>query len=80
MKINKNIAISETGFIFNPSNGDSFSTNPVGMEIISLLKDGKTKEEIILELTQKFQIDASTMEKDLGDFFLMLQNFQLLNE
>jgi hypothetical protein len=80
MRINKNIAISESGFIFNPSNGDSFSTNQVGMEIIKLLKEGNSKEEIISELTTSFQIDAATMEKDLGDFFLMLQNYQLLNE
>jgi len=80
MRINKNIAISESGFIFNPSNGDSFSTNPVGMEIIRLLKEGNNKEEIIDDLTKRFQIDASTLEKDLGDFFLMLQNFQLLIE
>ncbi|NBR16265.1 MAG: PqqD family protein [Flavobacteriales bacterium] len=80
MKINKNIAISESGFIFNPSNGDSFSTNAVGSEIIRHLKDGSSKEEIISELTKTFQIDASTLEKDLGDFFLMLQNYQLLNE
>ncbi len=80
MQINKNIAISESGFIFNPSNGDSFSTNQVGLEIIRLLKDDKGKSEIVSELVNKFQTDSATLEKDLGDFFLMLRNFQLLNE
>jgi hypothetical protein len=47
MNINKNIAISDSGFIFNPSSGDSFSTNQVGLEIIRLLKEGKKKEDII---------------------------------
>ncbi|MBK7139734.1 MAG: hypothetical protein IPH74_12225 [Bacteroidetes bacterium] len=46
MQINKNIAISDSGFIFNPSSGDSFSANQIGLEIIRLLKDGKSKIEI----------------------------------
>ena len=44
MQINKNIAISDSGFVFNPSTGDSFSTNQVGLEIIRLLKENKSKE------------------------------------
>ena len=39
MKISSNIAVSDSGFIFNPTTGDSFSTNVVGMEIIRILKD-----------------------------------------
>ncbi len=78
MQINKNIAISDSGFIFNPSTGDSFSTNQVGMEIIRLLKDNKSKEEVISGVVSKFNVDESTVEKDLSDFTLMLNNFQLV--
>ncbi len=80
MQINKNIAISDSGFIFNPSSGDSFSTNQVGLDIIRLMKEGKKNEEIISEIVAKFSIDESTVEKDLGDFSLMLRSYQLLNE
>lgn len=80
MQINKNIAISDSGFIFNPSSGDSFSTNQVGLEIIRLLKENKDNKEIISEIVAKFSIDESTLEKDLGDFCLMLRSYQLLNE
>ena len=77
MQINKNIAISDSGFIFNPSTGDSFSTNQVGMEIIRLLKENKSKEELIQEVVSKFNVAAATVEKDLADFSLMLNNYQL---
>ena len=80
MNINKNIAISDSGFIFNPSSGDSFSTNQVGLEIIRLLQEGKKKEDIISEVVKKYATDESTLEKDLGDFFLMLSSYQLLND
>jgi hypothetical protein len=78
MQINKNIAISDSGFIFNPSTGDSFSTNQVGMEIIRLLKENKSKEEVISGVVAKFNVDEATVEKDLSDFSLMLNNFQLV--
>lgn len=78
MQINKNIAISDSGFIFNPSTGDSFSTNQVGMEIIRLLKDNKSKDEVIAGVVAKFNVDTATIEKDLADFTLMLNNFQLV--
>jgi len=37
MRIRKNIAISDTGFIFNPTTGDSYSINQVGQEIGRIL-------------------------------------------
>ena len=51
MKIHSNLAVSDSGFIFNPSNGDSFSTNLVGAELIRLLKEGKSLTEIKKEIT-----------------------------
>lgn len=77
MKINKNIAISDSGFIFNPSTGDSFSVNQVGQDIIRLLKENKSKEEVITEISGMYHVDPATIEKDLADFALMLNNFQL---
>jgi hypothetical protein len=80
MKLKSNIAISDSGFIFNPSNGDSFSTNPVGLEIIRLLKDEQKKEFIVKSICEKFMIDESTQDKDLVDFLIMLENLQLLKD
>ena len=78
MQINKNIAISDSGFIFNPSSGDSFSANAVGLEIIRLFKDGKSKDEVISTITQNYAVDASTFEKDINDFIQMLSSYQLI--
>ena len=78
MEINKNIAISESGFIFNPTTGDSFSTIPLGVEVITLLKDGKSLDEVIVLVLEKYDIEKSRLEKDLGDFFSMLTNYQII--
>lgn len=78
MKIKNNIAISDSGFIFNPSNGESFSVNPIGVEIISLLKEGKTDAEIKKAVLDKYQTDDATFEKDFYDFISLLKNQSLL--
>jgi hypothetical protein len=80
MKLNKNIAVSENGFIFNPVSGDSFSTNPLGQEVIRMMKDQKDKKEIVKVIAEKYAADDSTIEKDLNDFFQMLLSYQLINE
>ena len=80
MQLNRNIAVSETGFIFNPSTGDSFSANPVGQDVIRLLKEGKNREEISKAVQEKYAIDAASVDKDMDDFLMMLRNYQLLTD
>ncbi len=78
MRVRKNIAISENGFIFNPLTGDSFSVNETGVFIVQKLKDGESDETIIQNLKDKYDLDTSTAEKDFNDFLYMLQSYQLI--
>ena len=78
MKANRSLAVSENGFIFNPATGDSFSVNPVGLDIINLIREGKNEAEIIKSLVETYEIDSSTAEKDLLDFANVLVNHQLI--
>jgi hypothetical protein len=78
MRLKKNVAISDTGFLFNPSTGDSYSVNPVGMEIIRLLQQQKDKPEIMAAVMADYICDEATFEKDYYDFTTMLRNFKLL--
>ncbi|MBX7206408.1 MAG: PqqD family protein [Bacteroidia bacterium] len=77
MKIKRNIALSDSGFVFNPSTGDSFSTNPIGIEIIKLLKEGKNEDEVKKHLIKTYMTDEVTLEKDYYDFVNMLLKLQL---
>ena len=78
MKIKKNIAVSETGFMFNPNTGDSYSLNKTGKEIITMLKVGKSEEEIKNELTEKYDTEKGVFENDFYDFLNMLRNMNLI--
>ena len=77
MKLKRNIAVSETGFVFNPSSGDSFSVNPVGLEIMNLLKQHKSEEVIRKHILEKYQVENDQVEKDYYDFIKMLETMQL---
>ena len=77
MKIRKNIAISETGFIFNPLTGDSFSGNETGLFVLHMLQEGKETESILERFRERFDLDKNSAEMDLGDFFTMLKSYQL---
>lgn len=79
MKLRKNIATSEDGFIFNPSTGDSFSANPIGSEILSLLKDDQPPLEIISIICDKYDVDKTLFEKDLDDFISQLKEYSILD-
>ncbi|MBK8983807.1 MAG: PqqD family protein [Ignavibacteria bacterium] len=80
MKIKNNIAVSDSGFIFNPTTGDSFSANPVGQEIFKMLQTAATEEEITANILETYQIDKVRFEKDFYDFVNVLKKYKLLEE
>lgn len=80
MRLNQSIAVSENGFIFNPITGDSFTLNTTGMQIIAMLKTGKTMEQIKEALTSEYDVDAMVLERYLEDFIADLKRNNLLEE
>ncbi len=78
MKLKKNIAISETGYVFNPTTGESFTLNQIGLEIINMAKENKSDEEIKQHLLQKYDTDEASLERYYLDFLEMLKQYQLI--
>ena len=77
MKIRKNVALSDSGFLFNPSTGDSYSVNEIGREIIDLFQQNKSDDDIIKTITKNYMVDSNSFEKDLYDFKNMLIAYKL---
>jgi len=80
MKLSKNIAISETGFVFDPTTGDSYSLNPVAAEILQLLKNNKSIKEVITSVLKKYEVDEPQLEKDIQDFIMSLEQYHLIEQ
>ena len=78
MKIIKDLAISESGFVFNPVSGESFSVNEIGVSIINKLKESKNQQEIIAFLKEEYKVGQNELEKDFTDFVNMLQHHNLI--
>lgn len=78
LRLHKTIAISDTGMIFNPTAGESFSTNEIGLRIIRLMNEGLSQPEILNKLKQEFTVESEYLERDLSDFQDLLKHFQLV--
>ena len=68
MIIKSNIALSENGFVFNPSTGDSFTLNKTGKEVLLLIREGKNIEDIIGIMSGKYDAERLVIERYLKDF------------
>lgn len=79
MKVNRNLAISENGFVFNPTTGDSFSVNELGALIINQIKEGKSNDEILEFIIREYNTEKATIEKDFNEFIKILSNHQLID-
>jgi hypothetical protein len=80
IRIKPEIAVSESGLLFNPRTGESFSVNPIGLDMVKLIKSGKGPEQIREEILLKYDTDAGTFERDYSDFILIMRSNHLLEE
>lgn len=78
VKLKKNIALSESGFIFDPSTGDSFSVNGTGLKILEYLKSGRTESEIVTALAEYSDADVQLIREDLDDFINHLKQLKMV--
>jgi hypothetical protein len=80
MKIKPSVAINDNGFLFDPTTGESYTTNPVAREIIFMMKQLAPSEQIRSAILEKYEVDELTLEKNLIDFYAMLHHFNLVEE
>ncbi len=80
VNIKRNIAISDSGFVFDPSTGESFTFNPTGLEIFRYLKENKQYTEISEIITGKYDVDGISFERFYIDFLSMLKHYHLVED
>jgi len=80
MVLKKKLAISETGFVFDPTTGESYSLNETGAEILNLLRDGKSDEEIKEYFIKHYEVDDMTFGRSYLDFLGMLKYYNITEE
>jgi PqqD family protein of HPr-rel-A system len=78
--VSENIAISDSGFVFHPVTGETFTLNPIGKEILTQIQKGNSLENITQEITEKFDVEKIEVERDLDDFLSQLINYGVIKE
>ncbi len=73
-----NLAISSTGFIFDPVSGNSFNTNETGVMILTKLKEGIDIATISQLLKDNYDVTFETPEQDILHFIELLQSNYLV--
>ena len=73
----KTLAISETGFVFDPRTGHSYSLNSTGLVVLGAMREGKTLAEIAARLREEFDAGDGAQD-DVEGFFELLRELGLL--
>jgi hypothetical protein len=74
----ESLAVSDSGFLFLSSTGETFTLNEIGKEIFKLLQSGDDAQSIEERVLSEYDIDRTTFERDFDDFINQLNSFKLI--
>ena len=72
------LVLDENNILFYPMMGNSYQLNSLGNDVITLLKQHKTKDEIIEDLAVKYDVEKSELFIDISDFLSKLKIYGLM--
>lgn len=78
MNLSNGMIINDSGYVFNSTTGESFSINPTARFVLSLLDEGLSKSAIYERLLSEYDVEPSSLEADLDDFFYLLRKYRML--
>lgn len=68
------LALSDSGFVFDPVTGNSFTVNTSGLSILRLLQKTEDWTDIIATLQAEFEVSYSVAERDVIEFATALRS------
>ena len=64
----RRLAISESGFVFDPVSGQSFTVNDTGIELLRLLQQSTDMKLVQKNLAEIYDTQPHELERDVNDF------------
>jgi PqqD family protein of HPr-rel-A system len=80
IRLKENIAVSGSGFLFDPNTGESYSLNKTGREILALLTENPSRADLESNLLEKYDVDPGQLSRYLDDFFHLLKRFEITED
>lgn len=71
----RRLAISESGFVFDPVSGHNFTVNSTGLVILRRLQQEQNFPELLNQLQNEYDAIPSDIERDVIEFIGMLREF-----
>ncbi len=71
----RRLAVSESGFVFDPVSGHHFTVNETGLEILRHLQHDTALPELLERLAQEYSASTRELERDVVEFAGMLRKF-----
>jgi PqqD family protein of HPr-rel-A system len=75
----RDLALSETGFLFDPYSGATFSLNPSAVAILRALRGGADRAQVLGMLTSEFDAASADLEHDVDEFVALLRREGLVS-
>ena len=77
MQVISELVLDENNMAFHPMMGNSYQLNSVGKKIVNLLKQHKTKDEILEQLSNEYDVSQNELFIDVSDFISKLKIYGL---
>lgn len=72
------LALSDTGFAFDPYSGSTFTVNQTGLCVLNALKEGLSIEAVALRVEERFDARGADLSRDVDDFVAALRQHGLV--
>lgn len=72
-EILQRLAISPSGFTFDPQTGRSFTLNGTGLAVVNLMREGLSRTQIVQSLTGEYGQPPERVEASLEQFTVQLK-------
>ena len=73
-----NLALSENGFLFDASDGSTYSLNRTGTFLLRGLIGGAPPADLVAGLSEQYGVDPATARRDLDAFLFRLEDLGLV--
>ncbi len=70
--------LNDRGFAFDPNTGESYQLSPTGLACLRGLQRGDSTDELVNQITERWEVDRSAARCDVDAFLWDLQQLSWL--
>ena len=73
------LALSDDGFLFDPTSGHTYTLNSVGTFILRKMIEKYTSEQIIAAVIEEYDVSEEIFSRDLEQFYHFLSEQEIIS-